>query len=121
MPTQKRSVGSYAPFVQTIVRQIRFDNRQRPKIIVVVPQRHAIAQAYDGAAVGAKANRGGKVRGSPKLMAMIAEREAVDALAPDVNPEERVASVVVDDALANDVGGLEDNLSCHGSVTRNPF
>src|SRR4029077_10162064 len=51
---------------------------------------------------------------------MIVEKKAVDPLAADVDPKKRVAPVVVDDALADDVGGVEDYFSSHGSVPCQP-
>jgi|SRR5579863_205985 len=51
---------------------------------------------------------------------MIVEKKPVDPLAADVDPKKRVAPVVVDDALADDVGASRITLALMAQFRVNP-
>ena len=73
-----------------------------------VPTRDAVAQADDGGAVAIESDRGREVRRGPLLAPPVAKPKPVDAPAPDIDPDEGVAPVVVDEAFADDVLRVED-------------
>src|SRR5208337_5462487 len=110
------AIGADSALVEPIVRQVGLDDRQVAELPAVVPQRHPVAQADDRPAVGPQADGGRKVRRRPDFVTKLGETEAMDALAADVDPDERIAPFVVDRALADDVRGVEDQSRSHPAL-----
>ena len=110
------AVGADPALVEPIVRQVGLDDRQGAELADVVPQRHPVAEADDRPAVGPQADGGRKVRRRPGLVAALGEMKAVDTLAADVDPDERIAPFVIDRALADDVRRVEDQSRSHPAL-----
>src|SRR3984957_1283270 len=114
------AIRADAALVEPIVRQVGLNDRQSAELAAVIPQRHPVAQADDRSAVGPQADRGGKVRRGPSLVAALSKTKAMDAFAADIDPDECVAPFVVDSALADDICCVEDQSWRHLSGLQPP-
>jgi hypothetical protein len=115
------AVRADAALVKAVVGQIGLDDCKRTEVPAIIPQHYAIAKSENRASVCAQPDGGRKVWRRPDLVTLVAEKNAMNAFASNIDPKERAALIVVNRTFADDVRGLDEKRRSHALRSRAPF